>query len=188
MASEYVLRSGMTLAVGFPAAVFPHSAYGRIPGIFCHSADLPSGHLTEGRRSGVQTDSSPHSSGLVVFCPSWRYWTLSLLSYLLHPLQLFGHSHLERCSAVTQRRQLSLCFAAVPTYPEHSSFKYSMHSAFSGTSGKSIDNPYCRYKMDRSGRGIVQLLSLLLCGSHWSLSISYTDIFLLISHKGHYTA
>lgn len=28
------------------------------------------------------------------------------------------------------------------------------------------------------------LLSLLLCESHWLLSISYTDIFLLISHKG----
>jgi hypothetical protein len=71
--------------------------------------------FTEGRRSGVQTDSSPNSSGLVVFCPSWRYRALSLLPYLLHPLQLFGHSHLEQCSAVTQRRQLPLCFAAVPT-------------------------------------------------------------------------
>ena len=37
--------------------------------------------------------------------------------------------------------------------------KYRMHSDFTGTSGKSIDNSYCRYVMDRSGRGVVQLLS-----------------------------
>ena len=143
--------------------------------------------LTEGGQEHKRIRSST-VLGPVVCCPSRRYLALSLFSYLLPPLQLFGHSHPEQCSAVTQRRQLSLCFAAVPIKPEQSSFKCSTHSDFSGAYGKSIDNSYSRYEMDRSGRGVVQLLSLLLCESRWSSSVSDTNLFLLISHKWCHTA
>jgi hypothetical protein len=59
---------------------FHISANGRIPGIFCHLAGLKSGHLTDGRRSGAQTDSILHSSGS---------GCLLSLTEILGPLSLF---------------------------------------------------------------------------------------------------